>query len=88
MSYSPCDDIEPQRTALHAELEVELSVVQARILLSFLLKEIAPTVYNAGVTAVETFLRDRWLISSAYMSTNLLIGLRAHQCAVSKRLPK
>jgi uncharacterized protein (DUF2164 family) len=41
------------------ELEVEMSDVQARQLLGFVLKEIAPTVYNAGVSAAEAYMRDR-----------------------------
>lgn len=41
------------------ELEVEVSDVQTRMLLNFVLKEIAPTAYNAGVGAAEAFLRDR-----------------------------
>jgi uncharacterized protein (DUF2164 family) len=41
------------------ELDVELSELQARQFLKFLLQEIAPTVYNAGVASAEAFLRDR-----------------------------
>ena len=41
------------------ELEVEIGDVQARQLLKFFLQEIAPTAYNAGVAAAETYLRDR-----------------------------
>jgi uncharacterized protein (DUF2164 family) len=41
------------------ELEFELNELQARMLLNFVLKEIAPTAYNAGVAAAEAFLRDR-----------------------------
>ena len=41
------------------ELEVELSDVQALQLLSFVLKEIGPTIHNAGVAAAEAYLRDR-----------------------------
>jgi uncharacterized protein (DUF2164 family) len=41
------------------ELELELTGIQATMLLSFVLKEIAPTAYNAGVAAAEAFLRDR-----------------------------
>jgi uncharacterized protein (DUF2164 family) len=41
------------------ELEVELSDVQALQLLTFVLKEIAPTVHNLGVAAAEAYLRDR-----------------------------
>ncbi|HEU4829713.1 MAG TPA: DUF2164 domain-containing protein [Gemmatimonadales bacterium] len=41
------------------ELEVDVSELQARQLLKFVLREIAPTAYNAGVAAAEAFLRDR-----------------------------
>ena len=41
------------------ELEVELSGIQSGMLLTFILKEIAPTAFNAGVAAAEAFLRDR-----------------------------
>lgn len=41
------------------ELEVEASDLQAIALLEFLLKEIAPTVYNAGVTDAQAWLLDR-----------------------------
>lgn len=41
------------------ELYVELSELQARQFLAFLLKEIAPTACNAGVTSAEAYLRDR-----------------------------
>ena len=41
------------------ELEIELGDVQARQLLGFVLRELAPTAYNAGVAAAEAYLRDR-----------------------------
>ena len=41
------------------ELEVELTELQVRQLLHFVLKEIAPTAYNAGVAAAEAYMRDR-----------------------------
>ena len=41
------------------ELEVEVSGLQARQLLKFVMQEIAPTAYNAGVAAAEAYLRDR-----------------------------
>lgn len=41
------------------ELEVELSDVQALLLLRYVLKEIGPTVYNTGISDAQTFLRDR-----------------------------
>ena len=41
------------------ELEIDLGDVQARQLLKFVLKEIAPTTFNAGVAAAEAYMRDR-----------------------------
>jgi uncharacterized protein (DUF2164 family) len=41
------------------ELESEFSDIQATLLLRFFLKEIAPSVYNSGVSDAQTFLRDR-----------------------------
>lgn len=41
------------------ELDVEIGDVQARQLLSYILREIAPTTYNAGVAAAEAYLRER-----------------------------
>lgn len=41
------------------ELEVEVSDIQAALLLAFLLKEIGPSIYNSGVIDAQTFLRDR-----------------------------
>jgi len=41
------------------ELESELTDLQARQLLKFVLQEIAPAAYNAGVAAAEAYLRDR-----------------------------
>lgn len=41
------------------ELEMELGELQARQLLKFIMREIAPTAYNAGVSAAEAYLRDR-----------------------------
>jgi uncharacterized protein (DUF2164 family) len=40
-------------------LEIELTSIQATMLLNFVLAEIAPTAYNTGVAAAEAFLRDR-----------------------------
>lgn len=42
-----------------AELELEVSGVQAGLLLKFFLAEIAPSVYNRGVSDSQAFLRDR-----------------------------
>ena len=41
------------------ELEVELSDIQARALLDYILKELGPSAYNAGVADAQAFLRDR-----------------------------
>lgn len=41
------------------DLDIDLSEIQARMLLEFLLKEIAPTVYNAAIADAQVFLRDR-----------------------------
>ena len=41
------------------ELEVDIGELQARQLLKYVLQEIAPTAFNAGVAAAETYLRDR-----------------------------
>lgn len=40
-------------------LEVEASELQAIALLEFFLKEIGPSIYNAGVADAQAFLRDR-----------------------------
>jgi uncharacterized protein (DUF2164 family) len=42
-----------------AELETELSELRARLLLDFLLKEIAPFAYNRGVQHADEFFRKR-----------------------------
>jgi uncharacterized protein (DUF2164 family) len=41
------------------ELDIDLTGIQGTMLLNFILAEIAPTAYNAGVAAAEAFLRDR-----------------------------
>lgn len=41
------------------ELEMELGDLKARLLLDFLLKEIAPSIYNAAVADAQTYMRDR-----------------------------
>ncbi|MDZ4675554.1 MAG: DUF2164 domain-containing protein [Gemmatimonadota bacterium] len=40
-------------------LEADISDIQARLLLAYFLKEVGPSVYNAGVSDAQTFLRDR-----------------------------
>lgn len=41
------------------ELDAELSDIQLRGLLAFVLKEIAPSAYNAGIVDAQAFLTDR-----------------------------
>lgn len=41
------------------ELEADVSDIQARLLLAFVLKEIGPSCYNAGIADAQAFLRDR-----------------------------
>ena len=41
------------------ELELEVGDLQTMALLDFMLKEIAPTVYNGAIVDAQTFLRDR-----------------------------
>ena len=64
MSIQLADEAKKQATAslqrfCTEELEVELTGIQASMLLNFVLLEIAPSAYNAGVAAAEAFLRDR-----------------------------
>jgi uncharacterized protein (DUF2164 family) len=40
-------------------LDQEMGELQARLLLEFFLKEIAPSVYNAAIADAQTYLRDR-----------------------------
>ncbi len=47
------------RRFVDAELDVELSDIQLRILLDFLLKEIAPSVRNQALEEAQVFLRER-----------------------------
>ena len=41
------------------ELETDLSDIQLRALLEFVLKEIGPSVYNGAIADAQAFLRDR-----------------------------
>ena len=41
------------------ELDVEVSGIQAGLLLRFFLAEIGPSVYNAGIEDSQAFLRER-----------------------------
>jgi len=40
-------------------LDAEFGELQARLLLEFFLKEIAPSVYNAAIADAQTYMRDR-----------------------------
>lgn len=39
--------------------EEELGDLQAKLLLDFILEEIAPSIYNGAITDAQTYLRDR-----------------------------
>jgi uncharacterized protein (DUF2164 family) len=39
--------------------EEDLGDLQAKLLLDFILQEIAPTIYNAAITDAQTYVRDR-----------------------------
>ena len=41
------------------QLEFDVSDLQGMLLLDYILKEIAPSAYNAGVADAQTYLRDR-----------------------------
>jgi uncharacterized protein (DUF2164 family) len=47
------------RKYFSTELDRELSDLQAKLLLDYLLKEIAPFAYNRGVKDAETYFRTR-----------------------------
>ena len=64
MQIELSDDAEKQALAsirryCSEELEVDIGELQARQLLKFVLREIAPSAFNAGVAAAEAYLRDR-----------------------------
>ena len=44
---------------LAEELDQDVGELKAGLMLEFILKEIAPTVYNAAIGDAQTFLRDR-----------------------------
>lgn len=44
---------------LAEELDQDVGDLKAGLLLDFVLKEIAPTVYNGAIADAQTFLRDR-----------------------------
>ena len=41
------------------ELDLDIGELKAGGVLDFVLKEIAPTIYNAGVSEAQTLIRDR-----------------------------
>lgn len=41
------------------ELEQDVGDLKAGLLLDFIIKEIAPTIYNGAISDAQTFLRDR-----------------------------
>jgi uncharacterized protein (DUF2164 family) len=45
--------------AFTEQLDEEVGELQARLLLEFVLKEIAPSVYNAAIADAQIYLRDR-----------------------------
>ena len=47
------------RRYLSDELEVDAGELQARLMLDFILEEIAPSVYNVAIGDAQRFLRDR-----------------------------
>jgi len=47
------------RKYLEEELEHRTSELQARLLLDFILEEIAPSVYNGAIADAQTYFRDR-----------------------------
>ena len=64
MAVTLSDDAQKQALAsmvrfCEEELDAEISDIQAAQLLAFVLKEIGPSIYNAGVTDAQAFLRDR-----------------------------
>ncbi|MEO8030294.1 MAG: DUF2164 domain-containing protein [Gemmatimonadota bacterium] len=65
MAVTLPDDIRKQALAsinrfCRQELELDSSGIQDAQLLDFVLKEIAPSVYNAGVTDARAFMLDRF----------------------------
>ena len=53
------DIIPSLRRYFREELEQELSEMQAKFLLNYFLKEIAPFAYNKGVSDAESFFRSK-----------------------------
>jgi len=44
---------------LAEELDLDVGELKAGLMLQFILKEIAPTVYNGAIADAQTFMRDR-----------------------------
>ena len=64
MSISLPDDARKQSIAsikryFNEELDQDIGELKAGLLLDFMLKEIAPTIYNGAITDAQTYLRDR-----------------------------
>ena len=64
MTISISDSTRKQATAsikryFAEELDQDIGDLKAGLVLEFILKEIAPTVYNAAIGDAQTFLRDR-----------------------------
>lgn len=64
MTITLSDDAQQQAIAslkryLAEELDQHVGDLKAGLLLEFILKEIAPSVYNAAIADAQTYLRDR-----------------------------
>jgi uncharacterized protein (DUF2164 family) len=64
MTISLSDDARKQAIAsikryLADELDQDVGELKAGLLLEFILKEIAPSVYNGAIADAQTYLRDR-----------------------------
>jgi len=64
MTITLAEDAQRQAIAslkryLAEELDQDVGDLKAGLLLEFILKEIAPSVYNAAIGDAQTFLRDR-----------------------------
>lgn len=64
MTISLTDDARKQSIAsikryFAEELDQDIGELKAGLLLEFILKEIAPTVYNGAISDAQTYLRDR-----------------------------
>ena len=64
MTISLPDDARKQSVAsikryFAEELDQDIGELKAGLLLEFMLKEIAPTIYNGAIADAQTFLRDR-----------------------------